>query len=78
MTQLVELYGVEDEDGLPINFDLLEVLEAAKDKRPDFLKEKLAECPKGACVACVACVGLDLFFEAIESASASASLTICT
>ncbi len=75
MTQLVELYGVEDEDGLPINFDLLEVLEAAKDKRPDFLKEKLAECPKGACVACV---GLDLFFEAIESASASASLTICT
>lgn len=47
MTKLVELYGVEDEDALPINFDLLEVMETPKDKRPDFLKEKLAGCPKG-------------------------------
>lgn len=59
MTQLVDLYGVEDEDGLPINFDLLEVLETPKDKRQAFLAEKLTGCPKGACVpACVhACVG---------------------
>lgn len=52
MTQLVELYGAEDEDALPseLNFDLLEVLETPKDKRAAFLKEKLADCPKGACV----------------------------
>lgn len=47
MMQLVELYGVEDEDALPINFDLLEVMETPKDKRPAFLKEKLVDCPKG-------------------------------
>lgn len=48
MEKLASLYGVEDEDGLP-DFDLLEVMELGKDKRADFLKEKLAACPKGTC-----------------------------
>jgi hypothetical protein len=50
MTKLVELYGAEDEDGLPINFDLLEVMETPKEQRAAFLKEKLAGCPKSACL----------------------------
>ncbi len=48
MTKLVELYQVEDEDALPISFDLLEVIETPKDNRIDFLKEKLAACPSDA------------------------------
>ncbi|TFJ83837.1 hypothetical protein NSK_004935 [Nannochloropsis salina CCMP1776] len=45
MSCLVELYKVDDEDKLPINFDLLEVIEMSKDKRPTFLAEKMTECP---------------------------------
>lgn len=48
MTQLVNLYKVEDEDALPIGFDLLEVIETPKDKRAAFLKEKLTACPSDA------------------------------
>lgn len=50
MDQLVELYGVEDEDHLPIPFDFLELLDTDKEDREDLLKDKLADCPAGACV----------------------------
>lgn len=47
-TQLVDLYKVQDEDALPISFDLLEVIEKPTEKRPAFLKEKLTACPSEA------------------------------
>ncbi|GAB5034052.1 protein phosphatase 1 regulatory subunit 14b-like [Nannochloropsis oceanica] len=47
-TQLIDLYKVEDEDALPISFDLLEVIEKPTDKRLAFLKEKLTACPSEA------------------------------
>lgn len=48
MEKLVELYKVEDEDGLPISFDLLEVIETPKEARDAFLKDKVKECPSDA------------------------------
>lgn len=47
MDQLVTLYGVEDEDQLPIPFDFLELLDTDKEDREDLLKDKLADCPGG-------------------------------
>jgi hypothetical protein len=48
MDQLVELYGVDDEDQLPIPFDFLELLDTDKEDRESVLKDKLADCPQGA------------------------------
>lgn len=49
MKRLVDLYGVEDEDQLPVPFDFLELLDTDKEDRQEFLSGKLADCPQGAC-----------------------------
>jgi hypothetical protein len=47
MARLVQLFEVEDEDGIPIPFDFLELLDSDAEEREEKLTEKLADCPNG-------------------------------